>query len=87
MAKLARFAGDENIRMPLLSDAQARIIPAFGVENDRFPKGSSWYGVAHPIIIVADADGIVRHRFSKRNYRDRPDVDAVLDVLRKAAGS
>ena len=82
-APLARFAGSENIGYTLLSDAKAKIIPAFGITNPQFPKSSSWYGIALPIIFVVDANGVIRHRFSTRNYRNRPEVDVILDILRK----
>lgn len=86
MAKLAQFAELEGIGFALLSDAKAEIIPAFGLLNRRFPPGSRWYGVAHPAIVVVDAKGVVRHRFSERRYRDRPDAGAVLKILRREAG-
>lgn len=82
---MKRFADARNIGYPLLSDAKAEIIPAFGIANPQFAKGSSWYGVALPIIFVVDKDGTIRHRFSLRNYRDRPEADTILDVLRKDA--
>jgi len=76
----------EGIRYTMLSDAAAEIIPAFGVANERFPKGSQWYGVAHPLILAVDPGGIVRHRFSTRDHRERPEIDSVLAVLRGATG-
>lgn len=83
---LARFADSENIAYTLLSDADTKIIPAFGLVNERFAKGTAWYGVAHPMIFVVDEKGVVRHRFSERDYANRPDVDVVLEVLRKETG-
>jgi peroxiredoxin len=67
----------------MLSDAQAKIIPAFGIANPQFKKSSSWYGVALPIIFVVDKDGTIRHRFSTRNYRNRPETDVILEILKK----
>lgn len=58
------------------------MINAFGLFNDRFPEGSFYYGVPHPVIVVLDADGRVNHRFSERHYSTRPQVDDVLTVLR-----
>ena len=82
MGALKRFADARNIGYPMLSDAKAEIIPAFGIANPQFKKSSSWYGVALPIIFVVDKNGVIRHRFSKRNYADRPEVDVILDVLK-----
>jgi hypothetical protein len=32
---------------------------------------------------VIDKGGVIRHRFSLRTYRDRPEIDVILDTLRK----
>lgn len=80
---LARFSEAEAIGYPLLSDAANVIIPAFGVANERFPKDSPWYGIAHPVILVVNAEGIVRHRFYEPDYRDRPDAETILELLRR----
>jgi len=84
-AALKSFADARNIGYTLLSDAKAKIIPAFGIANPQFAKGSSWYGVALPIVFVVDKGGVIRHRFSLRSYRDRPEVDVILDALKKDA--
>jgi hypothetical protein len=34
---------------------------------------------------VIDKGGVIRHRFSLRTYRDRPEIDVILDTLRKDA--
>ncbi|MBK18849.1 MAG: hypothetical protein CMM52_08440 [Rhodospirillaceae bacterium] len=75
------FAADEKIGYTLLSDPKAEIIGAFGLIKPGVLKSSSWYGVAVPAIFVADTNGVISHRFSTHNYRDRPDVDRVLAAL------
>ena len=69
-----------------MSDDRAEIIPAFGIANPQFAKGSSWYGVALPIIFVVGRGGVIQHRFSLQNYQERSEVDVILDVLRKDSG-
>ena len=68
-----------------LSDQNREIIPAFGIQNPRFPESSAWYGVAQPIIFVVGKDGTIRHRFSLRNYQNRPEVDLIFDILKGEA--
>ena len=80
---LTRFSEAETIEYPLLSDAGNVVIPAFGVANERFPKGSPWYGIAHPVILVVDAEGIVRHRFHEPDYRERPSAETILELLKR----
>lgn len=86
VAVLKRFAERRDIGFALLSDSESEIIPAFGLLNESFPPGSRWRGIAHPMTVVVDAEGVVRHRFSERRYQDRPGIDEILDVLRREAG-
>jgi len=39
--------------------------------------------VALPIIFVVGKDGTIQHRFSLRNYQDRPEADTILQILRR----
>ncbi len=87
VADLKRYSDRRKIGFTLLSDAGHEIIPAFGLVNESYSQSSPWYGLAHPLTLVVDADGIVRHRFSERSYRNRPDVDLVLYILRAEAGN
>lgn len=83
--RLKVFADKNDIVYTLLSDADAKIIPDFGLANPQFKKGSPWYGVALPIIFVVDPDGTIRHRFSRTDYRERVDPDLILGILKKDA--
>ncbi len=87
MPKLAGFAKRDRIAFALLSDKGSRIISAFDLIDPSVPATSPWYGFATPMIVVLDDQGIVRHRFSSRDHRDRPEVDAVLGKLGAESGS
>ncbi len=80
--KLKRLAKRAKITFPMLSDENSEIIRAFGLLAENYPQGSFYYGIPHPAIIVVKADGKVSHRFSERNYTDRPDIDTVLEALK-----
>jgi peroxiredoxin len=41
-AKMKIFKDQRNIGYTMLSDPKAEIIPASGIANPQFPKGSSW---------------------------------------------
>ena len=79
------FAKSKNIAFTLLADSNVQIIDAFGMTNPKYPKGTPWYGIAVPAIFVIDPKGVITHRFTSTNYRDRPSPEAVLSVLRKGA--
>lgn len=83
----ASFAAQQGIRFTLLADEGSRIISAFGLIDERMPKGSAWYGIAHPMTIVIDPKGVVTHRFSDPDYRHRIPVGVVIEALRLGAGS
>lgn len=82
---LQRFAAKERIGFTLLSDPDSALIEAFGLLDNSVPATSKWHGYAHPVIFAVGPDGIVRRRFSEENYQQRPDVNMILDILRKAA--
>ena len=81
-----RFAKEKNIAFTLLADKKVEIIEAFGLTNPEYPKGTSWYGIALPAIFAINPEGIITHRFTSADYTDRPSPEAVLSVLRQAAG-
>ncbi len=81
----AAFARDRDIAYTLLADRRSQIIAAFGLIDERMPRGSPWYGLALPITFVIDAEGVITHRFSSADYRHRVDVDVVLGALRRRA--
>lgn len=74
---LAEFARRRAIAYPLLSDAGAEIIPAFGLASPRYPEGSRFHGVAESFVAVVDAGGVVRHRFSRPYTGAQTVLDAV----------
>jgi peroxiredoxin Q/BCP len=82
---LSQVARRRQIDFPLLSDPDSRIIRAFGLIDDRYGRDSAWHGVALPMIFVIDRNHTITHRFSSPDFRERPDVDAVLKLLRKDA--
>ena len=82
LGRCRKFANRRGIAFPLLSDPGSKIIRAFGVLDERYAPGSPGHGIAKPAIFVVDRDGAIRHRFSEKSYRDRPDIDVVLAAVR-----
>ena len=87
MPVLERFAGRSAIGYPLLSDKGSKIIQAFDLLDPGPARSTPWYGIAKPMIVVIDAGGTVRQRFSTQGYRDRPEAGAVLQAIRGRTGS
>ena len=80
---LDKFSHKWSITYSLLSDEGSKIIDAFGVKNttDFTPESRAW-GVPHPIIIVTDKNGVIKEKLFKEGYRDRPEPQVILDVLK-----
>jgi len=81
--KLADFGTRRSIGFTMLSDPKSTIIRAFDVLDTRY----SGFAIAHPIVFVIDPHGVIRHRFSASHYTERPEIDVILETLRKSAGS
>lgn len=79
---LERFARNSNAKIALLSDEGSRVIRDLGILNDEHGPGSFAHGIPHPMVLVLDASGILRHRFSKEHYSQRADKMAVLNAVR-----
>lgn len=89
----ARFLAEAGLDMTFLSDTGSVVIDAFGVRNPEPSPGSFAYGIPHPIVVLIDADGIIRDKLHVENYaaeggyKDRPSVEAVLAAVdRMVAG-
>ncbi len=70
-ALLADFARRKGITYPLLADPESRVIRAFGILNDNFPKDHAWFGVAFPGTYIVDETGTVKAKYFEDDHRDR----------------
>lgn len=76
--KLKSFKEKHEISFALLSDPKSESIKAFGVLNDEHKKGSDFFGVAKPITLITDAQGIVQQKYFAKEYQVRPNLDNVI---------
>lgn len=67
----------------LLSDADHRVIDAYGLLNEAAAARQRY--LPHPATYVIDAKGIVRWRFVEKDYKVRPANDAVIEALQRAS--
>jgi peroxiredoxin len=76
----AQVAFDEELRFPLLSDADREVVRAYGLLHaGGAPDGSD---VAVPALLLLRPDGSVAWRHVARRIQDRADPAAVLDAVR-----
>ncbi|MEP4379508.1 MAG: redoxin domain-containing protein [Alphaproteobacteria bacterium] len=79
VATVQRFAKLRKIDYPLLSDANRDVINAFGLFNDRFPEGSRYRGTAIPMVIVANAEGVVTHVYNGHGYTEDHEIATIVN--------
>ena len=70
---LAKFAENNDITFPLLSDDGSKTIHAFGIHNAN--------GYPHPATFIVDKDGKVLHKIAYDGYRKRHSVEELLERL------
>ncbi len=72
------FATRKQITLPVLGDAQSRIIRDFGVLNTAVPEGHMWMGVPYPGTFIVDANGMVKSKYFEDTYQDRFSTPTIL---------
>ena len=70
-ALVADFAHRKAITYPLLADPEFRVIRAFGILNENFPKDHPWFGVPYPGTYIIDEKGVVTAKYFEEDHRDR----------------
>jgi peroxiredoxin len=80
--KVAAKTGAPLQGVELLSDANHRIIDAYGLLNEAAASRGRF--LPHPATFVLDAKGVVRWRFIEKDYKVRPTNEMVIEALRQA---
>lgn len=77
-ALLADFAKRRSITYPLLADSDSRVIRAFDILNENFPKDHAWFGVPFPGTFIIDEKGVVTAKYFEEDHRDRYTAASIL---------
>ena len=85
IATVQRFAKIRKIDFPLLADESRELIKAFGLSTLRFPEGSRYRGTAIPMVIVANAEGVVTHVYSGHGYTEDHEIATIVNNAVEAA--
>lgn len=75
--RLRAFRDTEEIPFPILLDPGATTARRFGILNEDDERG-----IPHPTTIVVDQEGVIVYRRTDTDYRVRPPVSEILEVLR-----
>lgn len=75
---LRNFAGRKGLHYTMLSDPESKIIRAFGILNDNFPKDNPFYGVPFPGLYLIDQHGVVTAKYFEGDHRERFTAASIL---------
>jgi len=75
---LRNFAERKGLAYPLLSDPESKVIRAFGILNENFPRDNAWYGVPYPGTYVLDERGVVKAKYFEDDHRERYTAASIL---------
>ncbi|MEX1993502.1 MAG: peroxiredoxin family protein [Steroidobacteraceae bacterium] len=81
VADLARFHSEQKIGYTMVADTKGTVVQALGIRDPAYGPDSRAFGVPQPVIFVLDRKQIVRAKFAEHGYRNRPDLDRVLEQL------
>jgi len=77
---LKKFAEKNEITYPLLSDAESKMITAYGILNKE-AKGKA-AGIPYPGTFVIDKEGVVRAKLFHEGYAKRHTADELVDAAK-----
>ena len=66
----------------VLSDADRKIIKAYGVFNEKEHSG-----IAHPSVFLIDQTGVIRFIYVGKDGADRPDDELLLNEIKKVSAA
>ena len=78
VAILQHFGERQQIRYPMLSDPDSKIIRDFGLFNENQEKGTRGYGIPYPGTYVVDANAVVQSKYFEDDYTERYSAASIL---------
>ena len=77
-AVLRNFAERKAITYPLLSDADSKVIRAYGLLNESVAKESAQYGIPYPGTFILDRAGVITQKYFEADFRQRYTASEIL---------
>lgn len=78
---LDQFSRKFSITFPLLSDKGSKVIDALNLRNVGYKGMKKYDGAPYPIVIILDAQGVVKANLFEKSYRKRPKISEILAAL------
>lgn len=71
------YRDKEEVKIPLLIDADSEVIKAYGILNEE--QGE----VPHPTVVIVDKEGTARFFHLDEDYRRRPSAESLIEAVRE----
>ncbi len=78
---LAKFSRERGIEFTLLSDPGSKTIDAYGVRNKEATGRTA--GIPHPTIFIVDRTAVIRFKFRREGYKERPPPEEIITAAGK----
>jgi len=66
------------LHYPLLSDPESKIIRAFDILNENFPRDNPWFGVPYPGTFLIDERGVDKAKYFEDDHRESYTAASIL---------
>ena len=84
--KIKRFAGRRKLQIPILSDADSKIIDAYAMRAVQLVSGDQIGSAQHGTFVI-DRQGLVRSKPYLKSFEDRTAIDTLAAALKEAGGT
>lgn len=79
---LEKFAQQQNISYPLLSDQKVATMKSYNIVNNDYSVGDDNYGIPYPGVVVIDKAGNISQKHFFEGYRNRVKFSELYDKLK-----
>ena len=79
---LSEFAGQKEIKFPLLSDPKSIAIESYHIRNQEVKEGSRLDGIPHPGTFLVDSEGVIRAKLFY-TVRKRHSSDELIEAAKQ----
>jgi peroxiredoxin len=79
---LKKFAKEQDIHFPLLSDVNVQTMHSYNILNSQYTEGDDNYGIPYPGVVVIDQKGNVIHKRFFKGYKNRVKFSELYSQLK-----
>jgi peroxiredoxin len=86
-ADALKFHTQNSLNVSILQDVNVKHVTAFGILNNKYEPDHWAFGIPLPGIFLVNKNGLIVGKFSEEDYRERPNLNLVLEAAREMVRS